>query len=89
MQIALSSGHSSMLQTSQAMAVIWLWKLVPQEQLRAGKAGGPVGQRLSVRLDMQSLCCNWCQLFEYHNCYCLGRWHTGPSPGGTDPTVLP
>ena len=54
MQMALSSGNSSLLQTSQAMAAIWLGKLVPQEQLRAGKAGGPEGQRLSVRLDMQS-----------------------------------
>ena len=80
-----------------ALAVIWLSKWVPQKQLRAGKPGGPEGQRLSVcikickaevpaqPLSPLRLVRNWCQLFDCDNCYCLGKWL--PDPNGTKPNL--
>ena len=75
----------------RTLAVIWLSKLVPQKQLRAGKPGALEGQRLSVRIKICKaegpaqppsplrLVRNWCQLFDCGNCYCLGKWLPGPS----------
>ena len=62
------------------------------EQLRAGKAGAPAVQHLSVHIKICKaepspqplpplpLCLarNWCQLFDCDNCYCLGKWLPGP-----------
>ena len=62
------------------------------EQLRAGKAGAPAVQHLSVHIKICKaepspqplpplplcLASNWCQLFDCDNCYCLGKWLPGP-----------
>lgn len=62
-------------------------KIGATEQLRAGRAGAPAAQHLSVGIKickaeasaqppLPPLCLvrNWCQLFDCDNCYCLGKW---------------
>lgn len=62
-------------------------KIGATEQLRAGRAGAPAVQHLSVGIKickaeasaqppLPPLCLvrNWCQLFDCDNCYCLGKW---------------
>lgn len=87
-----SLGTQTYPASGQALAVIWLLKIGATEQLRAGKAGAPAVQHLSVHIKICKaetspqpplplpLCLvrNWCQLFDCDNCYCLGKWLPGP-----------